>query len=167
MYRILQQQRHQRVAIAWKLSINHLYEMSVIRPSPINPSNSSLSDTVPIATYDIMRRVAPDTRLSSNVIYASLLLPDWILLLQILIATVLQFASTIVKRRFLYSIYKFTNNWLNFYWRKIDFNSVEVSVSEMLYLINWLDKLSIFIKLFFTLFSEHFKFLFKLKLSYL
>lgn len=76
----LQQQRH-RVAIGLTLSINHLYEMSVIRPSPINPSNSSLSGTVPIAIYDIARCVTPDARLSSNVIYASLVLPSNIIII--------------------------------------------------------------------------------------
>lgn len=63
-------QRH-RVAIGLTLSINHPYEMPVIRPSPINPSNSSISGTVPNAMYDITR-VTPDARLSSNVTYASL-----------------------------------------------------------------------------------------------
>ena len=64
-----------RVAIGLMLSINHLYEMPVIRPSFINPSNSSLSGTVPKAIYDITSSVTPDARLSSNVIYASPLLP--------------------------------------------------------------------------------------------
>lgn len=72
-YRIFAAATSSCVAIGLMLSINHLYEMPVIRPSPINPSNSSLSDTVPIAIYDITRCVTPDARLSSNVIHASLL----------------------------------------------------------------------------------------------